>query len=409
MISVLQAQNQILDSPISLKKEKIALGSSLKRVLAENLICDRDTPPFDRATMDGIAVCWDKDKKNKRFALLGELQAGDDFSLKFGKDKIQKNQAVQIMTGAAIPKGCNQVIPIENLVFEKKEVFFKETPSLKFSNKFISSKGEDAKKGDLLFFKGNWLDSRAEAVCAALGKKEVCVFSAPSVAILATGNEIVPVQKTPQNFQIRDVNSYLLLSLLKQKSIPCFSLGVAQDKKEQNNKTSLRNKLKAGLEHDLLLISGGVSAGKYDLVPSLLEELGCKKIFHKVRFKPGKPLWFGCYGKTAIFGMPGNPVSVHVCWKLFVEPYIHKFLGVAKEKCFLDWDTRKLTQEISASFALETYLPAQKTKDGKIIPKFFKTSGDFFSLLGSDGLIRIKAQTDFLAKNSEIAYLDWHY
>ena len=166
----------------------------------------------------------------------------------------------------------------------------------------MPKKEKTLKKGDLLFGKGNWLDSRAEAVCAALGKKEIFVFSPPRVAILATGNEIVPIQKKPQNFQIRNINSYLLLSLLK----------------------------------------GGVSAGKYDLVPSLLTELGCKKIFHKVSLKPGRPLWFGRYGKTAIFGIPGNPVSVHVCWTLFVEPYIHKFLGRAKEMCFPSWETRKL-------------------------------------------------------------------
>ena len=410
MISVLQAQTQILARPVSLKKEKIALNSSLKRVLAENLICDRDTPPFDRATMDGIAVCWDENENNKRFTLLGELQAGDDFARKFAHcnlidNKIKKGQAVQIMTGAALPKGCNQVIPVENLVFENKEVFLKEKPN----NQFFAKKGEDAKKGDLLFGKGNWLDSRAAAVCAALGKKEIFVFSPPRVAILATGNEIVPIQKKPQNFQIRNINSYLLLSLLKKKAIPCVNLGIAQDKKDSNNKNSLRNKLKTGLECDLLLISGGVSAGKYDLVPSLLTELGCKKIFHKVSLKPGRPLWFGRHGKTAIFGIPGNPVSVHVCWTLFVEPYIHKLLGIAKEMCFPNWETRKLAQEISASFNLETYLPVKKTKDGGIIPQFFKTSGDFFSLLGSDGLIRIKAKTDFLAKDSKISYIDWDY
>ena len=407
MISVSQAQNKILNQPISLKKEKIAFVSSLKRVLAENLICDRDVPPFDRSTMDGIAVYWDKDTKNKKFTLLGELQAGEDFSSKFAhcdlmEHKIQKGQAVQIMTGAALPKGCNQVIPVENLVFVEnainKEVFFKEEPK----NQFFAKKGEDAKKGDFLFGKGNWLDSRAAAVCAALGKKEIFVYSAPSVAILATGNEIVPVQKTPQNFQIRNINSHLLLSLLKQKSIPCLSLGIAADKK-----SILRKKLEIGLKHDLLLISGSVSAGKYDLVPSILEELGCKKIFHKVSLKPGRPLWFGRRDKTAIFGMPGNPVSVHVCWSLFVEPYIHKFLGLAKDRCFPCWDVKKLAQKIPRPFTLETYLPAKKTKDGKIIPKFFKTSGDFFSLLGSDGLIRIQAKTNFLAKDSEIAYLSF--
>ena len=116
-----------------------------------------------------------------------------------------------------------------------------------------------------------------------------------------------------------------------------MNLGIAQDKK-----SILRKKLEIGLKQDLLLISGSVSAGKYDLVPSLLEELGCKKNFHKVSLKPGRPLWFGRYGKTAIFGIPGNPVSVHVCWTLFVEPYIHKFLGRAKEMCFPSWETRKL-------------------------------------------------------------------
>ena len=149
----------------------------------------------------------------------------------------------------------------------------------------------------------------------------------------------VQSKKNLKIFKSAMFNSYLLLSLLKKKAIPCVNLGIAQDKKDTNNKNSLRNKLKTGLECDLLLISGGVSAGKYDLVPSLLQELGCKKIFHKVSLKPGRPLWFGRYGKTAIFGIPGNPVSVQICWTLFVEPYIHK----------LAWEPKKCVCQILGS------------------------------------------------------------
>ena len=192
---------------------------------------------------------------------------------------------------------------------------------------------------------------------------------------MATGNEIVPVQKTPQNFQIRNINSHLLLSLLKQKSIPCLSLGIAADKK-----SILRKKLEIGLKHDLLLISGSVSAGKYDLVPSILEELGCKKIFHKVSLKPGRPLWFGRRDKTAIFGMPGNPVSVHVCWSLFVEPYIHKFLGLAKDRCFPCWETRKY--RVFAWIRIKPSLPKREKKSplvlknlGIILPSFVFFAG----------------------------------
>lgn len=394
MISVTQAQEIILKREVKLNQEEVSLRAAGNRILAIDLIADRDSPPFNRSTMDGIAVNFQK--KRLGFNLLGELKAGEDFYQKFGIKKLAQDQAISIMTGAALAQGCNQVIPKENLVFEGNKVFIKKLPT----QKFFAKQGEDATKNKLLLAKNCRIDARIAASCCALGMRKISCYTLPTVAILATGNEVVKISSQPKPFQIRDINSYLLEHSLFEPKIKVSKLGIATDTKDD-----LQQKIKRGLEHDLFLISGGVSAGNYDLVPKILIKCGVIEKFHKVSLKPGKPVWFGTKGKTAVFGLPGNPVSVQVCYKLFVEPYLKLIMGLSKKKCLPIWEKRKLAQAINNFSNIETYLPAKKLQNNLIKPKQFKTSGDFFSLLETDGLVRCYQKN--IKKSGVTSFLNW--
>ena len=390
MISVSKAQQIILNRQSKAKIESVALEQSLNRFLAEDLIAGRDNPPFNRATMDGIAINLKKNKIAKEFLIIGELQAGESFVDKFNLKQLPEKQAVRIMTGAALPPACNRIIPKEELTFVDNKVIVTKLPS----QPFFAKQGENAKKGKLLLKKGTLLGPRESAVCADLGKKIVLCYSLPNVAILSTGNEVVAINQKPNPYQIRDLNYYLLASSLQQYSIKSQHLGLAKDKKSQ-----LKQKIIKGLGYDILIISGAVSAGDYDLIPALLTEVGATKHFHKVSLKPGKPLWFGSKGKTIIFGLPGNPVSVQVCYKLFVEPYLKLFFHQTNQ--LPKWEESKIKKALP-DFKLETYLPAKKIKADLVDYQPFKSSGDFYSLLKTDGLIRCpknnnsKETVDFL-------------
>lgn len=383
MISVSQALSKILASAINRTKESLPLTKNAGRVLAEQILAPRDFPPFDRATMDGIAVCEQKPIiAGQEFLIVGEIQAGDDFQK---TKKLKKNEALWIMTGAALMGGATRVIPKESLQKKKDKV---QVLNLS-KNRYFASKGQDIKKGQAVLTFKQVLDERSLAFCNSLGAQELKVFAAPRIAILSTGNEVVACQKTPKNYQITDINASLLEKIFQKKNIPYQNLGIVRDEEKL-----LREKISEGLQYDIFLISGGVSAGKYDFVPQILQDLGVQKIFHKVLLKPGKPLWYGRQKNTAVFGLPGNPVSVQVCYKIFIEPYIKHFLGYSECKPIYQeipwqkvlWQKPNLLQKESP--LLETYYPARKKNNGllEVIP--FQSSGDFISLLSSDGLVK---------------------
>ena len=393
IISVFEARAKILANKQERKKEFLPIFKAHKRVLATEIFSPRDIPAFNRATMDGIAILEKKPLfVGQELSLVGELQAGEYLSPK-KIPTLKEGQAIWVMTGAALPQEVNRVIPKEYLQQQAGTVCLTSLPS----TRCFATQGEDAKKGQKLLSTYKILDERALAFCQSFGNKELEVFSAPRVAILSTGNEVVATHQTPKYYQITDINSSLLSVLLQKKNIPYQKLGIARDEKK-----ILRKKINKGLEYDIFLISGGVSAGKYDLVPELLQEQGAKKIFHKVNLKPGKPLWFGRTKKTAIFGLPGNPVSVQVCYKLFVEPYIKHFLG------YLNCEpNEQKTNSIQKKFPLlETYYPAKKDGYG-IQPIIFHSSGDFLSLLESDGLVRLLPSDSQNGHKKFLSFLPW--
>ena len=323
MISIEEAKRLIWDETPVLKKEKIEIIDSLGRVIAEDIISDFDIPPFDRSAMDGFAILSDDtfsaSKENPvLLEVIGEIKAGD-----FKNFKIEKGNAISIMTGAKIPKNSDAVIKIEDVeeIFKDGKRYIKIERYVK-KGENISKKGEDIKKGEILLKEGTFIDSSVFSMIAYLGKKKILVYKKPEVAILSTGDEIKKVGEKLKEGEIYDSNSYSIYALTKKYGGNPHILGIAKDEFRILDKF-----IKKGLLYDLFIISGGVSEGKYDIVVDILKKNKVKMVFHKVAVKPGKPTFFGKKGKKIIFGLPGYPVSSYINFENLVKVSLYKMTG----------------------------------------------------------------------------------
>ena len=297
------------------------LAEALGLVLAEDVISDSDSPPFDKSLMDGFAVrSSDVRGADTRLRIVGELTAG-----KVPDRPLSAGEALQIMTGAPIPRGADAVIRIEDAVVDGPDVRFTCGPVS--SGKSILRQGESMRRGETVVPAGRQLRPQELGLLAELGRATIRVFPAPSVAVLATGDELVPVEQTPGPGQIRNSNETMLRAQLARSGCDVRPLGIARD-----NEQELEAAIRRGLECDILCLSGGVSMGKLDLVPGTLAKCGVREVLHKVHLKPGKPVWFGVYDppdgqRRYIFGLPGNPVSSMVCCELFVQTAVRALSG----------------------------------------------------------------------------------
>ncbi|EPG73521.1 MoeA N-terminal region (domain I and II) [Leptospira fainei serovar Hurstbridge str. BUT 6] len=394
MISVEEAISQILNQAESASFVTVPLKSAIGRVLAQSVAADRDYPPFNRATMDGFAVRDEGFSTERVYKYKREVSAGMSIDLS------PEEEAVRIMTGAPVPDGLNVVIKVEDSREQDAigEVRFETKSIKKYLN--IALQGEDLKKGDVVFSGGETLSAAAISLLASLGKRTIKVSETPKVSIVSTGNEVVSMEQDPLPWQIRDSNSYSLLSFLSKFGIEPEFVALVPD-----DESKIREALAKGLESDILLLSGGVSMGNLDLIPPVLKSLTVEQLFHKVLIKPGKPIWFGKRNKTAVFGLPGNPFSVQVCARIFVEPYIRKFLGMNSEQFlrlpFLG--SRKKKNQLSEYFpaVLET---SERTG---VSPKLFNGSGDIRAGLFSDGIALHPSNRESLEVGDFVEFRFW--
>lgn len=330
MISVEEALKAILASVNILPLEEAKLTQALHRVLAEDVDADINIPMLDNSAMDGYALKSSNTQNAslnnpKVFEVIEDLRAGYVTSR-----VVAENQAIRIMTGTSIPQGADSVIMVEDTEKEEKnkvKIFKQVKPG-----ENIRKAGEDIKKGERVLQKGSLLNSGQIGILASLGKSEIKVVRKPKIAILATGDEVIDVDEELTPGKLRSSNTYSLYSqVLKCGGIP-KNLGIAKDNPEE-----LEKRIKDGLDCDLILTSGGVSVGDYDLVKLVLAKMGADMKFWKVAMKPGKPLAFGLISAeggsasggqgTPVFGLPGNPVSSMVSFEVFVRPTILKMLG----------------------------------------------------------------------------------
>ncbi|MBI3601013.1 MAG: molybdopterin molybdotransferase MoeA, partial [Nitrospinae bacterium] len=376
MIPVDKALQIIVEkSDVIERTETVGLDSANGRILAEDIFSDIDIPPFNKSSMDGYAVISeDLTSLPAELDVIEEIPAGY-----FPTKRVIKGTASKIMTGAPVSEGADAVVMVENT--EDLQGKVKILSKVKKGDN-ISIKGEDVKKGEKILSKGTKFRCQEISMLASTGNHKVKVLSRPKVSILATGTELVEPDRFPSFGQIRNSNSYSLFAQCQSAGANPEYLGISVDEEKD-----LMGKIKKGLDSDMLLISGGVSMGDYDFVPSILKEADVKIVFEKVAIKPGKPVLFGTKGKTLVFGMPGNPVSTMVIFELFVKPALKKMSGDTancnfKGKARLNKDFKRKRAE------RQEYIPAAISCSGgktTAIPVESHGSADMMSLTKANG------------------------
>lgn len=373
MISPSEAHRLILQSAKLLPIESVALPKAVGRILRENIVSDRDQPPFNKCLMDGIAISFDAWQKGQR-SFHVEATVAPGVSPKPLKDP---SRCVRIMTGAVVPKGCDCVIPIEQILLDGVTAQPRDWTMIK-KYQSIQHQGADGKKGQTLLEAGCRLWAPHIGIAASVGKDTLKVSALPQVAVVSVGNELVDIKKPVKQFQTRLSNSYALQALLNQAQLAQVEIFHLRD-----NQKLLLHTLKNLLgKYDVLILSGGVSMGEFDYVPGVLLQLGIKQSFHKVSQKPGKPFWFGTSkNKKAIFALPGNPVSTQICAYRYVIPFLKKASGLEFKQEFIP-----VSEKVNIQSDLTHFLPVIQ---GKLIT--IHGSGDFASLGRADGFIEYES------------------
>lgn len=322
MITVAEALALVLQEASPLPPAEFDAAAALGLVLAEEIASDADSPPFDKALIDGYAVrAADFTGGRATLRVLEEVVAGAVPTCPVGA-----GETTRVMTGAPMPEGADAVVMIEQSRPSALDAHAVELhdPTLQ-PGQNIMRRGASMKRGQPILAPGKLLRPVEVGLLAEVGRTRVRATSPPSVAIVSTGNELVPPGDVPAVGQIRNSNSPMLCACVLRRGGQPRDLGIARDET-----ATLRATIETGLERDVLILSGGVSAGVLDLVPGVLRELGVAQVFHKVQLKPGKPIWFGVRRRprrTLVFGLPGNPVSSLVCFELFVRPALEKLAG----------------------------------------------------------------------------------
>ncbi len=318
-----EAQSIISEAINKTQTETISFIDGYNRILAEDIISTISIPPLDNSAMDGYAVQFadieNASQENPiELKITGEIQAGGEFA----NFTVTTGTTVRIMTGAPIPKGTDIVIPVENLQ-ENEETIIVTTPLKNKAN--VRFAGEDIKIGQIVLKEGDNLDSAEIGLLASMNAEQIKVYKKPKVAIIATGDEIVEPGMDINDGQIRNSNAYTLITDMKKYGANPTYLGIAGDTND-----NLKIKLKEAMDYDIIITTGGVSMGRYDLVKDVVRRFGFEIEIEKMKMKPGKPLAFGTDGKRLFFGLPGNPVSTMIASSLFVRPAIKKMMGSAK-------------------------------------------------------------------------------
>lgn len=339
------------------------------RVLAEDVPADRDYPPVARSVRDGFALR--ASETPGRLHLIGEVRAGESF-----QGSVNPGECVEIMTGAPMPAGADAVVMVEHVGRDDAFVMVHDAIA---AGANVNPQGAECRAGDVVLARGIRIDFTRIAMAATVGRAQLQVYRRPRVAILPTGDEVIAVDAAPESFQVRNSNAYSLAVQVKNAGGEPWMLPVAPDQLE-----ATRELIGLGLEADLLLLSGGVSAGKYDLVEQVLSEFGADFYFDRVKIQPGQPLVFGRAQGKLVFGLPGNPASTMVTFELFARPAIALLSGEAQVRPRTAF--AKLTRDFSHKPVLKRFLPAI-LDGGEVTPVPWKGSGDVPALAKSNAFL----------------------
>ena len=396
MISAEKALEIILNQTKNFGTETIPFKNSLGRILKENITADRDFPPFDRASMDGIAICMNTFNAGTKSYPIEGIQAAGTAQLTLQN----KDNCIEVMTGAMAPKNTDVVVPYELITIKNGIAKINISEVKYFQN--IHKKGLDRKKEDLLI-KTNTVISAAEiGVLATVGKAEVLVAKNPKIIIISTGDELVPVKQTPQNYQIRRSNVHTLVSLLESFKIAADTIHIADDK------VLLKQKIISILNtYDVLLFSGAVSKGKFDFLPEIFDEIGVSKLFHKVKQRPGKPFWFGKKASKTIFAFPGNPVSTFVSCMKYFYPWYKKTMGITFKNPHFAVLASDFNFKPDLTYFLQVHL---ENKSGTLYatPIVGNGSGDLANLLDSNAFLELPTGKQLFQKGEVFPFIKYH-
>jgi molybdopterin molybdotransferase len=379
LLTPAEADAAIAAALAPLSHEMAPLPACAGRVLRAALRAERDAPPFDRVAMDGIAFSYGSGSR-RRFRIAG-IQAAGSPALALGSDE----DCFEVMTGAVLPTGCDTVVPVEDLRMAEGHAEVNER-FLPVPGRHVHRRGSDARAGEVLLGAGVRLAAPELAIAASTGLAELPVSRVPRIAVISTGDELVEPGAPILDHQVRRSNAYGLAAALTLAGYPPVT-----DLHLPDLEDVIRSALRAAIEqHDVLVLSGGVSAGRFDHVPGVLASLDVRAHFHGIAQRPGRPLWFGtsAAGK-AVFALPGNPVSVLVCLSRYVIPALGRLVGATARQP----RPAVLAQDYRFDKALTCFLPVLLGYDqqGRVLaePRPTHGSGDFIALAGTDGFVEL--------------------
>jgi molybdopterin molybdotransferase len=380
--------------------EAVDLLSAAGRVLAEPVVADRDVPPFPRSTRDGYAVrSGDLSQLPATLDVIGEIRAGENLNLL--PAHVDPGQAVSIMTGAPVPSEADAVVMVENTSRQGQRVEVTRTVA---PGENVVARGAEARQGGLLVDRGARLNDAAIALAASVGKSRLEVYKRPRIAVLTTGDEIVGVDATPGRTQIRNSNSYSLAAqIFAAGGVPVL-LPIAPDESEK-----LGRLIELGLQSDLLLMTGGVSMGRYDLVEQALAELGAEFFFTGAKIQPGRPVVFGRIRSAEhkyFFGLPGNPVSTMVTFELFARPLVEALAGMSPRK--LTFLHARLASEVRFKTGLRRFLPAMlsgELETSQVHLVAWQGSGDIAATARANCYVVIPPDREIIAAGEWVAVM----
>ncbi|MEN1784351.1 MAG: molybdopterin molybdotransferase MoeA [Bacteroidota bacterium] len=393
MISFPDAYQLVTQDLTDFGSEILPLETCVGRVLAEDITADRDFPPFDRVTKDGMAIQYDSWEAGQRtFPITGIAPAGAP-----QQSLANATDGIEVMTGAMLPKNTDTVLMYEHLTIDQGQATLQEPIKKKGQN--IHRQGSDDKKGNLILEKGIVITPAEIGILATVGKAAVLVKKLPRVVVAATGDELVDVAETPLPHQIRKSNSPTLATLLALQGISCQQAHLNDDY------DTLKQKVSDLIDtSDVLMFSGGVSKGKFDHLPAVFEALGITKTFHRVKQRPGKPFWYGKHqaSNTHIFAFPGNPVSTFVNYHSYFLPWLRHCLGLEVKALSVT-----LTESFENTTDLTCFIRAQAFVEGAQLKARLITgngSGDLASLAFANGLVRLAPEQQ-CAVGDEVPFL----
>lgn len=399
MISFEESKKLLLKNVKALPSVAVQTEKAVGYLLKEDVISGINMPPFDKSLRDGYALLSENAQRvGSKVRNVGTVEAGSEYP-----GTIHQGECVKIMTGAPLAKGADSVIMVEDTVYSEDEGSVEILKKIEIGEN-ICCRAKDIKMGDVVVEKGTVLSISNIAAIAAVGKATVNVYRRPTVSLINTGGEIASLGAVLGPNQIFNTNGPMLQSMLKEDGFDIDNYDVVEDVEIEMKRSFSR-----GLNSDVLVISGGVSRGEFDLVPKVLKDLGVETIFHRVSLKPGRPVFFGKKGETLIFGLPGNPISVFLTYFIYARAAMLKMSG--RDNFLPDFKRGLLGRSFVQQDATRTHFVLvrieHKNDDFYLYPSVGYESADIKTLSDSDGFMEVEENVFMIEEGKRVKYFSW--